>query len=348
MQTKALFKQELPSTERMFQWSARNWFSADRAKALAPYNGTPDELIPVIQNDAYTNLPARLLQRLFDSPTFSTSDLNRVLVEHGMRPADITLYMNALPFLATESQRTQLVESYQRLFIDGMLSDGDLINAVDNALQNTDYLSLIHTRGQVEALRENTRALETSYTNLLHSGAIDIGTYQSSLAGIGLQPNRVNTLVAVGENWLTATAQRQATAAEKRLATATTNEERRAALENFKTGKVDAVGLAAALLLTGLTAAQAAAWVDVATLQQGGTLRQVYGLLKAPADAALLRSQVGALVDQRRKALITDDVLLAQLTQLGIPANWRNALIAAADANIDVVGAPVLVKVLTS
>src|SRR5271163_4481083 len=114
MQTKAIFKQELPSTERMFQWSARGWMTAARATALAPYNGTPDELIPIIQNDSYTNLPARLLVRIFDSPTFSQTDLLRVFQEHGMRPADTTDYVNALPYLATASQRTQLVATYEK------------------------------------------------------------------------------------------------------------------------------------------------------------------------------------------------------------------------------------------
>ena len=347
MQTRALFRQEMPSTERMYQWAAAGWFSADRAAALAPYNGTPAELIPAIQNASYTNMPARLLQRLFDSPTFSQSDLQRILVEHGMRPQDITDYMNALPYLSTQPQRTQLVATYEKAYIAGLLSDGDLINAIDNAQQNTDYLSLIDTRCQTELLIETSKALESSYTNLLHAGSFDIPTYQSALEGIGLQPNKVNNLIAVGENWQTATAQRQATAAEKRLQTATTAEERKAALKNYAAGNINAAGLAAALLLTGLTPVQAAAWVDVATLQQGGSLRLVYGQLLLPAQATLLRGQVSAIVDQRKKNLITDDVMLAQLTQLNIPSNWQNALLAAADANIDVTGSPVLVKVLT-
>jgi hypothetical protein len=348
MQAKAVYQQELPPYERLAQLAAKGWLSMDRAKALAPFSGTPGELIDPLANDSYTNLQTRLLMRLFESPTFAQTDLQRVLQEHGMRPADQTLMLNALPYLATAPQRTQLQTAYEAAYVAGIISDSTLLQGLTNLQNDTDYQNLILTRCQIELATALTKELETSYLTLAVAGVTDPATYVSNLEGIGLQPNKVNTLAAVLENRLTATAYRQATAAERALVKATTGVERKAALKNYATGQIDAIGLAAALILTGLTPVQAAAWVDLAVLQKGGNLRLVYGLELDPVAAELLRARVGALTDQRKKALIPDAVYASQLQNLGIPKNWINALLAAADASIDVTGAPTLVGVLTS
>jgi hypothetical protein len=348
MQAKAKYQQELPSFERLAQMAAQGWITQARAAALAPYTGIPAELVTPTQNASFTNLPTRMLMRLFESPLFSQSDLLRIMTEHGMRPADQTVYLNSLPYLSTASQRTQLQSAYEAAYTAGLLSDAALLQALTNLQNDTDYQSLILTRCQVELATSLSKELETSYLVLAKAGVIDPPTYASNLEGIGLQPNKVNTLVAVLDNQLLATAYRQATAAEKALVKATTNEERKAALKNFATGNIDATGLAAALVLTGLTAVQAAAWVDLAVLQKGGNLRLTYGMQLAPNAAAILRARVNAIVDQRKKSLLTDAQFTSQLQALQIGQPWINALLAAADANIDVTGSPTLVGVSTS
>jgi hypothetical protein len=329
------------------QLAAQGWLSLDRVNALAPYSGTPAELVAPLQNAAYTNLQTRLLMRLFDSPTFSQADLKRVLTEHGMRPADQTAMLNALPYLATQSQRTQLQSTLESAYAKGVISEADLVSDLDALQQNVSYPSLVTLRTQWERQIAMVGQLEASYIMMAEAGVIDLPTLQSSLLGIGLDDPWVNNKLAVAQNKLTATAFRKAAATELRLETATTNEERKAALKNFAAGNTDAIALAAQLVLTGLTPVQAVAWVDIAQLSKQGSQHSIYGLMLNPAQAQLLRSRVTALADQRRKALITDAQMIAQLGALGIPSNWINAINSAAAANIDVVGAPVLVPVST-
>jgi hypothetical protein len=123
-------------------------------------------------------------------------------------------------------------------------------------------------------------------------------------------------------------------AAELALERTTAAEERKAAVKNFTSGNTDESGLLAALLLSGLNAAQATAWTDLASLQKSGGLRWTYGLQLSPTASALLRQRVAALVDQRKSGLIQDPGFSAALSSLGIPSNFVNAIVAAADALI--------------
>lgn len=348
MQAKAIFRQDAPDFGSLARLAARSYITTDRAAALAPYSGVPAEFVEPIQLAAYTSLPERFLIQLFDSQLFTQADLNRILTEHGLNAADRQLLVNALPYVATRPQRTQLQGAVESAYAAGLLSDTDLVNQLETVQSTTDYQQLILARVRWELLIRTTKELETSYSTMAQSGALSILAYQAQLEGIGLQPTMVNTLVAVAQNRLAATSARQATAAERALERATASVERRAAQANFASGGIDSAGLALALVATGLTAEQAAAWVDLAVLRQGGSTRLTYGKLLLPAQAQLLRERVAALTGQRRKNLITNEIYTSQLTNLGIPNNWINALLAAADAGIDVVGAPSFVNVSTS
>ena len=123
-------------------------------------------------------------------------------------------------------------------------------------------------------------------------------------------------------------------AAAAALARETATKERAAAVANFVDGNIDAAALLAALLLTGLTPTQAAAWVDLAILRKGGGLRWIYGLQLPASQAAVLRGRVAALTDQRKRLQITDADYVSQLTALGIGPRYVNWLDAAADAMI--------------
>ena len=316
-----------------------------RVAALAPLYGMPDEFVAPLQRNAYTSLPERFLIQLFDSQLFTQADLNRILTEHGINAADRTLMVNALPYVATRPQRNQLQATVESAYAAGLLSDQDLINQLETLQGTTDYQTLILSRVRWEMLMRTTKELEASYLPMVQSGAISVAQYQAQLSGIGLQPVAVNALVAAAENRLAATSFRQQAAAERALERATASVERRAAVTNFASGQIDSAALSLALIATGLSAAQAAAWTDLAILRQGGSARLTFGKLLQPAAAQLLRERVTALTAQRRKNLIDNASYTSQLQNLGIPENWINALLAAADAGIDVVGAPAFVNV---
>jgi len=115
---------------------------------------------------------------------------------------------------------------------------------------------------------------------------------------------------------------------------ATAHVEQEAAKRNFTAGNIDAAALAVALIASGLTPTQAAAWSDLATLQKAGALKWIYGLQLPAPEAILLRQRVTALTDQRKRQQITDAQYVSALQALNIPPNYVNALRATADATL--------------
>jgi hypothetical protein len=77
-----------------------------------------------------------------------------------------------------------------------------------------------------------------------------------------------------------------------------------------------------------------AAETSYQVLAASGVLRWIFGLQKSPAEATLLRSQVADLTRQREIELLTDAQYVTQLTSLGLPQNYINALRAGANAHI--------------
>ena len=179
-----------------------------------------------------------------------------------------------------------------------------------------------------------TKDLEAEYSTLFQAGLIDDLTLHDNLTGIGLQTDVANAVAAKAEARANATLQRRTIADARALARATAAEERRAAVKGFTTGTIGEAALLAALVATGLTPVQAAAWTELAALTKGGNLRWIYGLQLAPAEATLLRERVAALTDQRKRLHITDPEYHDALAALKIPDNWINAMRAAADAMI--------------
>jgi len=334
LQAKALMRQDGPGFDRLAHLASRGYIAPARATALAPFSGIPAEFVTPEMNAAYTSIAPRLMIPYLESGLFTTADLTAVLTEHGMSPADQARMQLLAPYIATKSQRTSLIAELENAYAAGLLDDAGLASSIQSANQNTDGVSLATLKSSWVKQIRFTKELETSYTNLFQAGVSDSVTLQSQLAGIGLQPDTVNQILAIAENKQAATLARRATAEERALIRATANVERQAALKSYADGSIDAIALAAALVLTGLTVVQAAAWADLAVAKKSGSQRWQYGLELAPTAALALRQQVTALVDQRIASLITDAQLQASLKALNLPAIWINALTATADATI--------------
>jgi len=174
--------------------------------------------------------------------------------------------------------------------------------------------------------------LEAEYTTMYLGGLIDDPTYRSYLQGIGLQPDMLNFIAGKAEARANATLHRKELAAAAALQRATAAVERQAALKNFEEGNLPLPLYTATLIETGLTPTQAAAWSDLAVLKKQGNVRWVYGLQLSPQAATILKERVGALTDQRKRQLITQQDYVQGLSQLGISHTWINGLDAAAEA----------------
>jgi hypothetical protein len=333
-QARAKFQQELPGTSTMLGWVAQGLFDPARAKALSLFNGTPDEMFPIIAKASFRGLNARQMLRLIETNLFSDAEIADELTFSAMRSVSQARMLRAAPYLATAPQRSSLIAAIEAAAVAGLLSDADLASQVDAAEGNDDRDSLILSRVHLQQLVQESKDLETEYTTLFVAGVIDDATFRGNLGAIGLQPWKVNTVAAKAEARANATLHRKEIAAAAAAAKALQKEIDQVATKNFLEGNIDAAALSAALIASGATATQAAAMVDLAKLRKAGALRWAYGLELSPTEATLLRSRVTALTDQRKRLQITEAQYVSQLQALGIGDRYVNALDAAAEAMI--------------
>jgi hypothetical protein len=334
MQAKKLFGQELPGAGALASLAARGLITDPQYFTWVPYTGLPGELWEQTRQNAYHGLGARRMMQLINTGLFSNAEIANELTFSGIRPVSQQRMLTAAPYLATQPQRHALWATLEKAYVAGLLDDAGLTDNIDSAQNNTDRNNLILQKVKWDVLIAETKALEAEYTTLYLSQVIDDATFRGFLGGIGLQPWMISIAAGKAEARLNATLHKKDLAAAAALQRATAAEERKAAMANFKSGNTNQAGLALALVATGLTATQAAAWVDLATLQKAGGLRWQYGLQLSAAEATLLRERVAALTDQRKRQQITDAQYVSALGSLNIPPDYINALQAAADALI--------------
>jgi hypothetical protein len=335
--TNARARSALPSGPQATNLFARGVIDAPTRDQLLAWNNLSADYAAAAQAGAYHGYSPRVLLRVIESNLFSTAEIQDELTFSGMRPTSQARMLKAAPYLATTQYRTQLHSAIEQAYLAGLLTDDDVKSNIDAAETDTDRDNLVLLRLHWEQLIASTKALEQAYTTQYIGHVIDLPTFQAQLAGLGLQDWRVNNILATAEARVNAALERQAEAAARLLEKQTIADIRKAALWNFKSGTIDAAGLTAALVATGLTPVQAAAWVDLAELQQGGAVAYLYGQLLNPSQRKILNSEVSAIGEQVIKGVLTPSQAFAQLEALKIPAGDINALVAKWSAEI---GAP--------
>lgn len=347
-QARKLFQQNLPGASSAANWLARGLIDAGTADELEALNGLHHTLRPAFNKAAGHGWSPRQLIRAIETGYFSDTDVADELTFSGMRPVSQHRFLLAAPYLATASQRSKLEGAIEAAYEAGLMSDADFTSNIDSAEHNTDRNNLLLTAMHWKLLVAETKMLEKEYTDLFIGGVSDDATFRADLATIGLQPGYIDIVAGVAEARANVTMQKKNLRDAAALARSTAAEERKAALQSFKSGSTTEAALAAALLLTGLTPTQVAAQTTLASLQQTGSLRWIYGVLKSPAEAALLRERVAALTDQRKRLQIDDLTYLNSLQALGIPPRVVNALNAAANSLITPKASAVVTPVSTT
>lgn len=344
---RGLFKPELPDETDAVLWHARQLISDDQLRTIFNYSGLKSEYEDAFVKSAFHGISPFVMIRLLEFPVFTDAQTRDELTFSGLRPQSQENMIAAGKYLAADPFRKQTQAAYETMYEEGLLSDVQLSTNIDSTRHTNDIDQLMVLRAQVLKVVKFTKEYVTSYVDLAIAGLIDIPTFQADMASLGYQPDAINARSAVIEARMAATNRRVELAAERRLEAQTTAALRRTALENFRSGAIDAAGYTAALLATGMTAVQAAAFADLAALQKQGNTRFLYGLQVQPEAAQLLRERVAALTDQRKKLLIDDAQFLAQLANLGIPGEVQNALLAAAAAQTTPKSQMTLVNVQT-
>ena len=343
LQAQNQYRQTPPGAGEVASWTARGIAPVADAEVILGLHGIPNRYHGAIELAATSGISARQLIRLLPTGLFTDADIDDELIFTGMRARSRARYKLVAPFLATSTERSALRSEIESAYAAGLLADADLTGQIDSAFHNTDRDSLLLATAHLKAQIALAKALETEYSTMFQAGLITDAVLRANLEGLGLQAWRVDSIIGVQDARRAATQARQLAAAERALVRATTAEERRAAMKGYSTGLLDATALAAALVATGLTPAQVAAWTSYAALSKAGNLRWAYGLQLSPDGAAGLKARVSALNDQAKKSLITLPAYIAALTSLGIPTEWINALTAKTAATISGKGAQILI-----
>jgi hypothetical protein len=332
MQARALFQQHIPRAGDVADWAARGIAPTQLTHQLMRFDGCNDEIAGHLVTSAQRSIVGFQLLRLMRTGLFDDTDLRDEMLFGGMRKASQDRMVLAAPYIASDAERKGLNSALEAAYVAGLLNDNDLISQLNSSQHNTDREVLILNTAKWRKLIKHTTDLETEYSTMFLGGLIDDGTYRGFLSGIGLQPDTVDVVAAKSEARANATLHRKELAQAAALQRATATEERRAAMTAFAAGKFNLGELAAALIATGLTATQAAAWTVQAQNQALGRQRFVFGLQMSPTDATLLQDRVAALETQRKKNLISAEQFVQALKNLKIPETYVDALAARTEA----------------
>lgn len=313
---------------------ARGIISESAARAAGAYAGQPDANITAILTGAYGGIAPRQLLRLINTGLFSDADIRDELDFAGIRPTSQSRWLLAAPYLASATERTQLRAELEAAYGQGLLDAVELADRLDSAEHDTDRNDLVLQRVSLQTQVTLTKALESEFTTGYVAGVTTQPIFESQVRGLPIQPWKADAIIGLAEARRNATLFRQDAAAARALERATAAAERRTAMKSYASGYTDVAALTAALILTGLTATEAAAWVALAALQKSGNVRWVYGMQLTPEAATILKQRVAALTDQRKHGLLTDTQYGDQLLALRLPDNWINALRAAANATL--------------
>ena len=341
------FKPRYPDETDAVLWHSRGLLNDKELDEIFQFSGLKQKYEPAFLTSAYHSISPFVMIRLLETGVFDEATARDELTFAGIRPKSQDRMIAGAAYLVADPYRKQVVASLEAEYANGLIDDTDFTNATVATRHTNDIDALTLQRAQLQRHIKLSGELEAAYLALGLSGLIDEPTYASLLAGLPMTQDAINARLAILDARLKATTQKQLLAQERALERQTLAVERRTAMRNYASGIIDEAALAVALIATGLTAIQVAAWVDLAVLQKKGTIRFVYGLEKTPADAQLLRERVASLLDQRKKMLIDDVGFVAQLQALGIPADVQNALLAGAAALTTPASARELVTVRT-
>lgn len=347
-QARKLFQQNLPGAGQAANWLGRGIIDAATADNLEALNGLHTSLRAAANAGATGGWSPRQLIRAIESGYFTDSDIADELTFAGMRTVSQHRFLLASAWIATNPQRNKLIAAIEAAYRAGMMADADFTSNIDSANHNVDADNLLLTAMHWDLLVTETKMLEKEYVDMYIGGVHDDATLRTDLATIGLQPGYIDIVAGAAEARANITLQKSNLRQAAAQAKAENLAARKAAVEAYKIGTGNAATLSAALLLTGLSAAQVASQVSLVTGQQQGSLRWKYGLLKTPTEATLLAERVGALTDQRKRLQIDETTYLQALQALGLPARVINALNAGANSMITPKTSAVVIPVQTS
>lgn len=322
------YKPYYPREGDAVRWHARRLLSDAQLDDIFKVSGLKSAYEQPFINAAYVPVSARALSSAFVDVNIPTAEITSMMQAAGYRDADISTLLDIFNQRSTQNVRAQYLAALTSAAEAGDMTTDQLDAGLTSLDFSDDAKGFVHLTVATKRLQQLTTLYRKSISEGYKYGSVTDADYLTQLEAIGINSADAQAHYAIDS--ITKHG-KEAAAAARAEATAEAKQQRAAvaaAQAQFRAGNIDALALGAELAAAGLPAAIVVYAVATATARQNGAQRLVYGQLLAPADAEVLRGQVAAIGEQVYKKLLAPADAIAQLANLKVPGNIREALVA--------------------
>lgn len=320
------YRTVIPGYATAYQGLARGKITPDEADALAALNGVDSGYADLLTKLAYRPVSPFILAAGFTDQDVPEGPLRDSIINNGYAPADVDMTVNVVKIRSLQSVRQALVNAAIGAAGKGALTDAQLGSYLKQAQWGQTAIDLTNQRLAVMKLEAIASAVEEEAIGELTAGNITADEARSLMSAAGVADWRINLTVGIGQTKAAIRFEKLAEAEARRELQAEKTNLTKVALSRYQRGELDTAALTAALELIWSNPAMVAALVSLAQLKQAGSARYVYGALRTPEQAALLKERVAALHTAVTRGDMTYQAAEQELLALGVSSGDAAAL----------------------
>lgn len=328
MNAKAMFQQELPGHGELAALAARSLITAQQYFAWVPFTGLPGQLQQQNLANAYKPINPRAIASLIADTPFDTAQMQAVLQDNSLSPANVQFLLGLLQYNSTKNVRNSYINEAQTAYGDGVVSDEEFQQVLTNAGWSTEAINFATQKALLQRRIRLAAQTESYIVPEVVAGLLTAEEGLNALEASGVQPWYAQLKITLAQTRAQLNLNKKELAAEAKLANQRNRAGVKAAIADFRNGNINSVALEAALLAANQDPLITTLTVATETAIQQGKLKFVYEQLLTPEAAKVLSDQVAALAAQATHLLIDPTTAQAQLQALHVPQPEVTALIA--------------------
>jgi hypothetical protein len=338
----------LPPVAESMLWWARRLLPTANSVDLMRANGFGPDWDNVMHEAAYRPISAFVLRNLYNDRPVNVPQLTAVLQDSGMSPQNVQFMVDSIEYSSVQTVRNAYVAELQTAYGAGVVSEQEMHDALNGLGWSDQAKQFILNRGALVRRVNLAKKVEAQVIPLVAQGSITPQEGEQQLEAAGIQPWYGNLEITLATTKAEIHQAKLEAAAERKAQIQTQRDLTRAAVAEFKAGRIGTTGLSAALTALGLTPSLTASIVAVEEASLVPKQVYIYGMTLSKDDAKLLAERISTIEQQTKDQLVTLDSARSQLQALKIPANDIAALISRWAATLKKSpGSAVLVNPLT-
>src|SRR6266850_2479031 len=328
MQSKAQFRQELPSAAAIAGWHARGLIDPTQLDRLYAFNGLPKDFSIAQTQSAYRPISPRALANLTRDTPFRRDDIRHAIIDSSIAPEHIPMLLELYEYNSVRTLYSALITEAEVAYRHGVVSEDELRQVVADAGWSDRAWQLIKSKVLLQRRVTLASEVEKQVVPLIANGNISADDGFQQLEAAGIQDWYANLVVTLATTKAEIHQAKLDAAAERKLELSRQRNLTKAAVAEFQRGVIDDTGLTAALATIGLDPTLVASVVAVQDATRTGRLRLIFGQLLLPEDAKVLSDRVAAIEGQFKKQMLTLDQARSQLQGLNVDGPELDALLA--------------------